>query len=429
MNRYTRTVLYIGTLLLTIPSVTHAASLQLQSNTSTVNQSNSATVSVVLDTDGESVQAVDLVIAYDNTRFSIIDEDGGTSGTQIQNNSAFPVTITNSVSGGMIRLSHAINPPTSFSGTATIATFRVLGVTEGQGSFEISFTSGSTSDSNVASFGDDILSSVSNLDLTSSLTSSGSQSSGGGSSSSGGGGGGGGGGSTTYIPPVNQTGQSSQGSISGTYLKGISSPISISLYKGLTHADVTTLQRMLIAEGHLAYGNDTGYFGPLTEAAVQSFQRSRGIVSGGTPATTGYGVVGPMTRGYINARIGGAGSSGVSTAPSLPVAIPSAPAAPSTPSGGAYYTVGSVTRRTLSLGSEGFDVKALQRFLNLQGMQVAITGIGSLGNETEYFGPATRNAVIRFQNAYKAQILTPVGLSAGSGIVGPATWAMIEALR
>ena len=67
------------------------------------------------------------------------------------------------------------------------------------------------------------------------------------------------------------------------------------LSRGSTGADVVQLQQYLIAQGDLAASNDTGYFGPLTEAAVQKWQAAHGIVSSGTPDTTGYGVVGPKT--------------------------------------------------------------------------------------------------------------------------------------
>lgn len=43
----------------------------------------------------------------------------------------------------------------------------------------------------------------------------------------------------------------------------------------------------------------TGYFGPLTEHAVQSWQSMHQIVSSGTAQSTGYGSVGPKTRAAI----------------------------------------------------------------------------------------------------------------------------------
>lgn len=89
--------------------------------------------------------------------------------------------------------------------------------------------------------------------------------------------------------------------------------LSRTLSFGVRGSDVTQLQNFLIAQGHLAAGNNTGHFGSLTQAAVQSFQRSKGIVSSGTPSTTGYGAVGPRTRALIKAACGGKSQSQTTT--------------------------------------------------------------------------------------------------------------------
>ncbi len=69
--------------------------------------------------------------------------------------------------------------------------------------------------------------------------------------------------------------------------------LSYDLYGGvtdsMTQGQVTQLQQFLGV-------NATGYFGPLTEQAVQNWQSSNGVVSSGSPDTTGYGYVGPKTR-------------------------------------------------------------------------------------------------------------------------------------
>src|SRR3989344_755550 len=107
----------------------------------------------------------------------------------------------------------------------------------------------------------------------------------------------------------------------------------------------------------------------------------------------------------------------------------SLPASPRQSSTGA--TAGFPTAnftRDLALGSRGEDVRNLQIFLNTQGFTVSNQGVGSKGNETDYFGPATHSAVIRFQNYYRDDILTPVGLRSGTGYFGPSTMRKVNVL-
>ncbi|HPS21309.1 MAG TPA: peptidoglycan-binding protein [Candidatus Paceibacterota bacterium] len=65
------------------------------------------------------------------------------------------------------------------------------------------------------------------------------------------------------------------------------------------------------------------------------------------------------------------------------------------------------------------EVKELQKFLNTHGYQVSTTGAGSLDNETNYFGPKTKQTVIKFQFANN---LT------GDGLVGPITRGVLNSL-
>ena len=68
------------------------------------------------------------------------------------------------------------------------------------------------------------------------------------------------------------------------------------LYLGTKGQDVRELQIYLKNQGFYNYPEITGYYGPATMYAVQRFQAAKGIVSYGTPESTGYGVVGPKTR-------------------------------------------------------------------------------------------------------------------------------------
>lgn len=65
------------------------------------------------------------------------------------------------------------------------------------------------------------------------------------------------------------------------------------LWLGMSGNDVTELQKRLQAEGFYTFPTVTGYFGPITKAAVEAYQRAHNIV----PAS---GYVGPMTRAALN---------------------------------------------------------------------------------------------------------------------------------
>lgn len=74
--------------------------------------------------------------------------------------------------------------------------------------------------------------------------------------------------------------------------------------------------------------------------------------------------------------------------------------------------------RDLELGSEGDDVKALQEYLNQNAFYVASSGAGSPGNESTYFGPATQDALARFQRAN--------GISPAEGFFGVITRTFVN---
>lgn len=75
----------------------------------------------------------------------------------------------------------------------------------------------------------------------------------------------------------------------------------------------------------------------------------------------------------------------------------------------------------LTLSSYGEEVKSLQVFLNNNGFYVSTTGVGAPGNETNFFGNATRNALIKFQIAN--------GIYPSDGFLGPITRNFIKNLK
>ena len=68
---------------------------------------------------------------------------------------------------------------------------------------------------------------------------------------------------------------------------------------GANSNDIVNLQLFLASEGLLETSSATGFFGKLTEAAVQAWQQAKGIISEGSPETTGWGLVGPKTRAAL----------------------------------------------------------------------------------------------------------------------------------
>ncbi len=161
----------------------------------------------------------------------------------------------------------------------------------------------------------------------------------------------------------------------------------LNLSYGLRNTSVLQLQNLLIQAGYLAQGYNTSYFGPLTRDALNKYKLAPQIqtITKICSSTSTTNLTSRLPKSYI-------------------------------------FTT------PLKLGSTGTDVKYLQIFLNDNGFTVSTTGIGSKGNESTYFGPATHKALIKYQEYYAKDILTPSGLTKGTGYFGPATIRRVNML-
>jgi murein DD-endopeptidase MepM/ murein hydrolase activator NlpD len=180
-------------------------------------------------------------------------------------------------------------------------------------------------------------------------------------------------------------------------------------------AAVTNLQLFLIANSkgsagaNLAAAGATGYFGTITKSALAEYQSAVGILP-----NDGY--YGASTRAFLGvgitpvAQLPADNSAAISQ---LIAQLGALQAQLALLSGNAAQTAFT---RDLSLGSTGADVLALQQYLNAHGFVVATSGAGSKGNETQYFGPATRAALINFQLSKN--------IAPAAGYFGPLTRAV-----
>ncbi|MCE9541633.1 peptidoglycan-binding protein [Candidatus Kaiserbacteria bacterium] len=95
------------------------------------------------------------------------------------------------------------------------------------------------------------------------------------------------------------------------------------LKPGMSGTDVTQLQQFLASDRSVyPEGTISGYYGSLTEAAVQRWQIKYSIVSSGDSASTGFGQVGPRTASAMMLRCssgstGTTGTGGTSGTPDV----------------------------------------------------------------------------------------------------------------
>ncbi len=105
--------------------------------------------------------------------------------------------------------------------------------------------------------------------------------------------------------------------------------------------------------------------------------------------------------------------------PTLATLTPSQ-SVPSDTEGDTFVQSFDMPKRNMEYGERHEDVRTLQKFLNAYGFTIASTGGGSPGNETTFFGPATKKALAAFQAKYN--------IKPTSGYYGPITRSQMASL-
>ncbi len=190
--------------------------------------------------------------------------------------------------------------------------------------------------------------------------------------------------------------------------------ITSSLDFGATGGNVTSLQQFLATDVSVyPEALVTGYYGPLTRAAVQRYQCKQGIVCGGTAASTGYGRVGPRTLAAINASIrGGTTTTGDSSAPIMSTVLTSMASSSVTftwttnePARGAvYYSPSPLTIMETLVGSAVVGGQSVSE--SSFGFNHALTISGLTANTLYYFAAKSDDASGNIQFAWPSVVRT-----------------------
>lgn len=154
---------------LTLPLGASAATLSVSPSTQTVGVGDTFTVSVRLDTQGSSIDGVDLrYLNFNPSILQVVDANTSTAGVQIAQGSLMPLTLLNSVDAGAGRVafSQVVAGGTKYSGSGTLASITFKALAAGTAAVTFSYTPGNTTDSNIAASGGDILNAVINGSYT-----------------------------------------------------------------------------------------------------------------------------------------------------------------------------------------------------------------------------------------------------------------------
>lgn len=169
MKSTTHKLLALLGVLFLLPMVASAATLSVSPASQSVKVGDTFNVSVRLDTQGASIDGVDLrYLSFNPTLLQVVDANPSQDGVQITADNLMALTVMNAVDNkkGQIGFSQVAAGGTKYKGSGILANISFKAVGKGTAALTFSYIPRNTTDTNVASGGTDILSAVINGSYT-----------------------------------------------------------------------------------------------------------------------------------------------------------------------------------------------------------------------------------------------------------------------
>ncbi len=148
-----------------MPALVLAATLSLSPSSGSFSVGDVFDINILLNTSSAAVDGIDLnTLNYNAALLEVQDANTSQAGVQITAGSLLPVNVVNSAdaANGRISFSQLGSGGGTFNGSGTLATVRFRAKAVGTANVNFSFVLGNTADTNVASAGTDLLTSVTN---------------------------------------------------------------------------------------------------------------------------------------------------------------------------------------------------------------------------------------------------------------------------
>lgn len=148
-----------------VPAAALGATLSMNPSGGTYQTGNIITAQIMLNTQGAPIEGVDIrYLNYNPMLLEVQDENSSIAGVQIAPGTLMQNTVANTVDTtlGRITFSQVISGNTTFNGSGALASVRFRVLAPGSANVVFNFTPGNTADTNIASAGTDVLTSVTN---------------------------------------------------------------------------------------------------------------------------------------------------------------------------------------------------------------------------------------------------------------------------